>query len=914
MPFRTSTGEAAGPLAKWMQRMSHSDPESEARRDTTEEPSPDFADPTIQSSSPQREILEWLQDLPDAWQVIEPATHADETAIGVLFLAKALEVRGIPPGPCEARLTISGVRWKACLQANAKGRENDVRALVLRFVWENYLEHKDEFPDKRNAGDKSLRSSEKSSSRAELFNMHANPMPGPELPPLRPNSGLHYFDLPSVFQCSVELGEALAANYEAETAQKRLQRVLNPRNVGFPEAWKQEIDLADATASARQALLTIGLSLADLRGIEQFHQRGKELLSAGTWNLWDGMRLPERNVVRFLLPKAINQWGWPHNDATGEPVPFMGLKATLRDPRVLSSDWWTGDVGTLNALQDAMLQGNFLVDAITLANGKSFDIYRSNCKAAKGNKPSICAKADPKPPVQLRPAGEMLAEIESRFRSLKLVGDGETIHWVGRQSTVETTCTCDLTKDLATESDRRYPQLNKDEFAEWATEAKSHIQPEKATPNGGERIDPAANRHLVFRSLKQKFEAAAERFPEFKFFVYKADNKEGLVLPYFVDRKSRLMEERLQAGTVEAGGFWAVADNERELWHVHGSEDALREFERLAGEAGSALTPAEDRALRNILPFRVDPLIDVLMKEKWGLFVFDTLKRSGAAHIRLVEREDQRMHRLDGNKHEKPAYATYALTTSNIFAASARAIEYAGLEETTKSKTTVTSDAALTISIGSAVDHPPLRCNTLNEVKKWLEDWIAKFRDYPKTAPNYFLETEYAGGIVQKKENPRMIMARVTMANFACNQVERWLRDKGHSTALSHPADDKDLMAVERRLSNCLDFVWKLSAEAERERNESPADELVERNGTAGAESDTPLSARDLLKRWGLPDGDSILDRLEKRLASERRSNMNCFIEVQNRGRNKPKYLYHPSLVRHVLDDLKTSLNPPSEK
>src|SRR5262249_10642990 len=58
--------------------------------------------------------------------------------------------------------------------------------------------------------------------------------------------------------------------------------------------------------------------------------------------------------------------------------------------------------------------------------------------------PSICPKAAPKPPVELRPAGDLLAESEVHYRSLGLIGDEQSIHWVGRQSSAETTCTCDL--------------------------------------------------------------------------------------------------------------------------------------------------------------------------------------------------------------------------------------------------------------------------------------------------------------------------------------------------------------------------------------------------------------------------------------------------------------------------------------
>lgn len=77
---------------------------------------------------------------------------------------------------------------------------------------------------------------------------------------------------------------------------------------------------------------------------------------------------------------------------------------------------------------------------------------------------------------------------------------------------------------------------------------------------------------------------------------------------------------------------------------------------------------------------------------------------------------------------------------------------------------------------------------------------------------------------------------------------------------------------------------------------------------------ESPMSARELMKRFKLGEDKLILDRLEKRLTTARKANMNCFVEVQNRSANAPKYLYHPSLVRHVLEKLKSSLKLPSTK
>jgi len=110
-------------------------------------------------------------------------------------------------------------------------------------------------------------------------------------------------------------------------------------------------------------------------------------------------------------------------------------------PRLVS---WQEMDGYMGPFQNA----NFAVESIILANRRHFPVYRRDCKSVPGTKPFICPSAEPKPPVRLRPDGEMMAGLEKRFRELRLVGDGETIHWVGRQATVETTCICDVSNRL----------------------------------------------------------------------------------------------------------------------------------------------------------------------------------------------------------------------------------------------------------------------------------------------------------------------------------------------------------------------------------------------------------------------------------------------------------------------------------
>jgi hypothetical protein len=61
-------------------------------------------------------------------------------------------------------------------------------------------------------------------------------------------------------------------------------------------------------------------------------------------------------------------------------------------------------------------------------------ILNSDCAPISGSKPLACPRAKPQVPSELLPA------IERRFRELHLVGQGQTILWVGRQATMETLC------------------------------------------------------------------------------------------------------------------------------------------------------------------------------------------------------------------------------------------------------------------------------------------------------------------------------------------------------------------------------------------------------------------------------------------------------------------------------------------
>ncbi len=84
----------------------------------------------------------------------------------------------------------------------------------------------------------------------------------------------------------------------------------------------------------------------------------------------------------------------------------------------------------------------YVVDHVLLgptpAWGNRMPIWSFDCVAVPGDKPSICPNAEP----NRKPQPEWLHDIEKRFRSLELVGTGQTIHWVGSQSKPGNVCSC----------------------------------------------------------------------------------------------------------------------------------------------------------------------------------------------------------------------------------------------------------------------------------------------------------------------------------------------------------------------------------------------------------------------------------------------------------------------------------------
>lgn len=61
-------------------------------------------------------------------------------------------------------------------------------------------------------------------------------------------------------------------------------------------------------------------------------------------------------------------------------------------------------------------------------------ILNTDCIPIPGPNPLICPRSSPKLPVELLP------NVETRFRSLRLVGPNQTILWVGKQARMETVC------------------------------------------------------------------------------------------------------------------------------------------------------------------------------------------------------------------------------------------------------------------------------------------------------------------------------------------------------------------------------------------------------------------------------------------------------------------------------------------
>lgn len=111
-------------------------------------------DPHIQESAPQRTILHFLRSLAPTYQKLTPKTHEEEQALGVLLLAKGVQIldeeESATPSynpdtarSCYVRLTSSGVNWQAYLAEYESADAVKVRGAVLGFVLDAYRRNPD---------------------------------------------------------------------------------------------------------------------------------------------------------------------------------------------------------------------------------------------------------------------------------------------------------------------------------------------------------------------------------------------------------------------------------------------------------------------------------------------------------------------------------------------------------------------------------------------------------------------------------------------------------------------------------------------------------------------------------------------------------------------------------------------------
>lgn len=106
-------------------------------------------------------------------------------------------------------------------------------------------------------------------------------------------------------------------------------------------------------------------------------------------------------------------------------------------PDLLSDNPWRAVPADFNGeLTPAMLAAGVVVDSIQMPHGEPFEIWNTYVKVVQGDAPSACPHAEP--PIR----AELLPNVERRWRQLWEFGPSETIHWVGRQATMESLCLC----------------------------------------------------------------------------------------------------------------------------------------------------------------------------------------------------------------------------------------------------------------------------------------------------------------------------------------------------------------------------------------------------------------------------------------------------------------------------------------
>lgn len=107
-------------------------------------------------------------------------------------------------------------------------------------------------------------------------------------------------------------------------------------------------------------------------------------------------------------------------------------------------------------------------------------------------------------------------------------------------------------------------------------------------------------------------------------------------------------------------------------------------------------------------------------------------------------------------------------------------------------------------------------------------------------------------------------------------------------------------------------LVKKLQHISEIVRDELASEKLT---GTGQEIANAFMSAADLAKHYGV-DTESLRKRLDRQ-REKHTLDTNLFIESQDRGKNKPKYLYNAKMVLHIIKKLKSkeaSVKRPSEK
>lgn len=120
----------------------------------------------------------------------------------------------------------------------------------------------------------------------------------------------------------------------------------------------------------------------------------------------------------------------------------------------------------------------------------------------------------------------------------------------------------------------------------------------------------------------------------------------------------------------------------------------------------------------------------------------------------------------------------------------------------------------LSITHGSVADLPVLLFSTLAELSDWLKEQWQHCRDFPTRNPRYW-NVEKAGGIEIRKENPRYVHARCTLANTTTRRALTWLLSNGYNVKVDlQEGGEHDWPKAEMRLLSLLAAVKETSSRA----------------------------------------------------------------------------------------------------